>query len=49
MSNDAQGALKERGIDKMLDEARDDHKENDVLHMKRGCENSPSLLMNFFY
>ncbi|KAI1339741.1 putative mitochondrial distribution and morphology protein [Xylariaceae sp. FL0016] len=28
-------ALKERGIDKLVDEAREDNKENDVLHMKR--------------
>ncbi|KAI0023418.1 mitochondrial distribution/morphology family 35/apoptosis [Xylariomycetidae sp. FL0641] len=29
------GALKERGIDKLLDEAREDNKENDAIHMKR--------------
>ncbi|KAI1370806.1 putative mitochondrial distribution and morphology protein [Hypoxylon crocopeplum] len=28
-------ALKERGIDKLLDEAREDTKESDALHMKR--------------
>ncbi|KAI1505102.1 putative mitochondrial distribution and morphology protein [Biscogniauxia marginata] len=28
-------ALKERGIDKLLDEAREDNKENDAMHMKR--------------
>ncbi|KAI0886988.1 putative mitochondrial distribution and morphology protein [Rostrohypoxylon terebratum] len=30
-----QVALKERGIDKLLDEARKDTKESDALHMKR--------------
>ncbi|KAI1402465.1 putative mitochondrial distribution and morphology protein [Hypoxylon fuscum] len=33
--NCLQVALKERGIDKLLDEAREDSKENDALHMKR--------------
>ncbi|KAK2628930.1 hypothetical protein QTJ16_002033 [Diplocarpon rosae] len=28
-------ALKERGIDKMLDEAREDHKENDAVLLRR--------------
>ncbi|ROV95558.1 hypothetical protein VSDG_05364 [Cytospora chrysosperma] len=28
-------ALKERGIDKLLEEAREDNKENDIIHMKR--------------
>ncbi|CAJ2509578.1 Uu.00g146040.m01.CDS01 [Anthostomella pinea] len=28
-------ALKERGIDKLLKEAREDNKENDAEHMKR--------------
>ncbi|RDL32541.1 putative MDM35 Mitochondrial Distribution and Morphology protein [Venustampulla echinocandica] len=28
-------ALKDRGIDKMLEEAREDHKENDTLNMRR--------------
>ncbi|PBP19709.1 putative TP53-regulated inhibitor of apoptosis 1, partial [Diplocarpon rosae] len=31
-------ALKERGIDKMLDEAREDHKENDAVLLRRRCE-----------
>ncbi|TVY15083.1 Mitochondrial distribution and morphology protein 35 [Lachnellula arida] len=31
-------ALKERGIDKMLEDAREDHKENDAANMRRGCE-----------
>lgn len=30
----SQKALKERGIDKMLDEAREDQKENDAEYMK---------------
>jgi len=34
----SQGALKGRGIDRMLDEAREDNKENDVANMKRKCE-----------
>jgi hypothetical protein len=33
----SQGALKDRGIDRMLDEARDDNKENDIANMKRKC------------
>lgn len=33
-----QGALKERGIDKMLEEAREDHKESDQVYMRRKCE-----------
>jgi hypothetical protein len=37
-SDITQGALKERGIDKMLEEARDDHKESDAIHMRRRCE-----------
>ncbi|KAI9731441.1 MAG: Mitochondrial distribution and morphology protein 35 [Claussenomyces sp. TS43310] len=28
-------ALKERGIDKMLEEAREDHKENDATNLRR--------------
>ncbi|KAF4629015.1 hypothetical protein G7Y89_g9138 [Cudoniella acicularis] len=32
---EVQSALKERGIDKMLEEAREDHKENDALNMRR--------------
>lgn len=32
---DGQSALKERGIDKMLEEAREDHKESDQLYMRR--------------
>lgn len=31
-----QRALKERGIDKMLDEARADNRENDLENMKPG-------------
>ncbi|TGO83650.1 hypothetical protein BPOR_0613g00050 [Botrytis porri] len=32
------GALKERGIDKMLEEAREDHKEHDAVNLRRPCE-----------
>ncbi|KAF7929856.1 uncharacterized protein EAE97_009453 [Botrytis byssoidea] len=32
------GALKERGIDKMLEEAREDHKEHDATNLRRPCE-----------
>ncbi|KAJ4387716.1 Mitochondrial distribution and morphology protein 35 [Gnomoniopsis smithogilvyi] len=28
-------ALKQRGIDKLLDEAREDNKENDATHMRK--------------
>ncbi|KAK0625257.1 hypothetical protein B0T17DRAFT_267997 [Bombardia bombarda] len=30
-----QGALKERGIDKLLEDAREDNKENDTLYLGR--------------
>lgn len=34
-----QGALKERGIDKLLDEAREDNRENDATLMgKKKCK-----------
>jgi hypothetical protein len=33
-ANTGQRVLKERGIDKMLKEVRDDNKENDAEHMK---------------
>lgn len=39
-----QGALKGRGIDKMLEEAREDNKENDVLNMRRKCKNSDAKI-----
>lgn len=32
-----QTALKERGIDKLLDEAREDAKETDEIHMRPRC------------
>lgn len=35
-----QKALKERGIDRMIDEAREDNRENDVEHMKQSCKSS---------
>lgn len=34
-SNVVQVALKERGIDKMLEEAREDHRENDAINLRR--------------
>jgi hypothetical protein len=47
----SQSALKERGIDKMLEEARDDHKENDAVHLQQKCElsflNHKYLITNF--
>lgn len=33
-----QVAIRERGIDKLVDEAREDQKENDAIHMNRKCE-----------
>lgn len=36
-------ALKERGIDKLLDEAREDSKESDATYLGRKCELSPIL------
>lgn len=40
-----QVALQDRGIDKMLEEAREDHRENDAVHMRRKCESSLSDLV----
>ena len=38
-TNIRQGALKERGIDKLLEEAREDNKENDSVYLgKKKCE-----------
>lgn len=34
-ANVSQVALKQRGIDKLLDEAREDNKENDATHMRK--------------
>ena len=34
----SQKALKERGIDSMLDDARESNRENDAEHMKRSCK-----------
>ncbi|KAF2815478.1 UPF0203-domain-containing protein [Mytilinidion resinicola] len=31
-------ALKSRGIDTMLEEAREDNRENDAQHLRGGCE-----------
>ena len=30
-------ALKEKGIDELLEEARESNRENDLEHMKKGC------------
>ncbi|KAB2575352.1 Mitochondrial distribution and morphology protein 35 [Lasiodiplodia theobromae] len=38
-------ALQERGIDKMLDEARESNRDNDAEHMKGGCEYTFLLLV----
>ncbi|KAH8903230.1 UPF0203-domain-containing protein [Coniochaeta sp. PMI_546] len=38
-------ALKQRGIDKLLDEAREDNKENDAVYLGRKCR---SLLDSWF-
>lgn len=35
VANQRQVALKERGIDKLLEEAREDNKENDAIHLSR--------------
>jgi len=34
-ANKRQVALKQRGIDKLLEEAREDNKENDAIHLGR--------------
>lgn len=39
-----QVALKERGIDKLVDEARQDQKENDAIQMGRRCKSGLSML-----
>jgi hypothetical protein len=39
--------LKEKGIDKMLEDAREDHKENDAANMGRKCESSPKPRMTW--
>ncbi|KAL3426253.1 hypothetical protein PVAG01_03044 [Phlyctema vagabunda] len=41
-------ALKERGIDKMLEEAREDHKENDAINMRRKCRASLVLSLRHY-
>ena len=37
-SNRYQKALKERGIDSMLEDARNDNKDTDTEHLRRKCE-----------
>ncbi|KAF7857870.1 uncharacterized protein EAF02_011237 [Botrytis sinoallii] len=39
------GALKERGIDKMLEEAREDHKEHDAVNLRRPCMHGKGVSM----
>ncbi|KAK3941333.1 hypothetical protein QBC46DRAFT_259010 [Diplogelasinospora grovesii] len=41
-----QGALKERGIDKLLEEAREDNRENDAAYMTRKKCESPSIMLH---
>lgn len=36
-ANTSQIALNQRGIDKLLEEAREDNKENDLTHLNRKC------------
>lgn len=43
----AQKALKEKGIDEMLDEARDSNRENDAQHMKRACKSPTTLFIEW--
>ena len=38
-----QRALKERGIDTMLDEARENNKENDAENMRRRCTSTSAV------
>lgn len=39
----SQKALKEKGIDEMLDEARESNRENDAQHMKRACKSLTTI------
>ncbi len=39
-------ALKEKGIDELLEEARESNRENDLEHMKKGCEFSRFLYLD---
>jgi hypothetical protein len=38
-----QKALKDRGIDTMLEEARETNRENDAEHMKGGCKSDHQI------
>lgn len=38
-----QVALQERGIDKLVEEARDDNKDNDALYLGRKCRLQPTF------
>lgn len=40
-----QSALKSRGIDKLLEEAREDNKENDNTYMGRKCKFASGLIV----
>jgi hypothetical protein len=40
-----QVALKSRGIDKLLEEAREDNKENDAVYLGRKCKSRPPRLL----
>lgn len=46
--HDLQKALKERGIDTMLEDARESNRENDAEHMKRRCRLLKSGVFLFF-
>lgn len=38
VDGDSKKALKEKGIDEILEEARESNRENDLEHLKRACE-----------
>ncbi len=44
-----QKALKEKGIDEILEEARESNRENDLEHLKRGCELLFPPLSGFYF
>lgn len=40
-------ALKEKGIDQLLDDARESNRENDLEHLKRACESFSLILLSW--
>jgi TRIAP1/MDM35 family protein len=46
LTDHLKGALKERGIDKLLEEAREDNRENDAAYMTRKKCESPSIMLH---